>query len=59
MATNRTERAEIAEQGVAACQRALTVNSNSAPAHYYLGLNLGQLARTRRAQTARLLLAFA
>jgi hypothetical protein len=45
--TNRTQRAELAEKGIAACRRAVEQDTNSAPAYYYLGLNLGQLARTR------------
>src|SRR5580765_8810642 len=36
--TNSTERAQIAEQGIAACKRALTQNRDSAQAHYYLGM---------------------
>jgi tetratricopeptide (TPR) repeat protein len=40
--------ARYAEQGIAACQRALALNSNSAPAHYYLGMVIGQLADTKR-----------
>jgi len=47
LATNNTERAFMAEQGIAAGQQALARESNSAPAHYYLGMNLGQLARTK------------
>jgi tetratricopeptide (TPR) repeat protein len=46
-ATNKTERASLAEQGIAVCQQAIARGSNSAPAYYYLGMNLGQLARTR------------
>jgi hypothetical protein len=46
-ATNNTQRAAIANEGIAACRKALARSSNSAPAHYYLGLNLGQLARTQ------------
>ncbi len=46
-ATNNTGRAFLAEQGIAACRLALARDSNSPPAHYYLGMNLGQLARTR------------
>ena len=46
-APNKTERASLAEQGIAAAQQAIARESNSAPAHYYLGMNLGQLARTR------------
>ena len=45
--TNRSERASLAEAGMAACRLAIARASNSAPAHYYLGLNLGQLARTK------------
>src|ERR1035441_3876400 len=47
LATSKTERASLAEQGIAAAQQAVARESNSAPAHYYLGMNLGQLARTR------------
>jgi hypothetical protein len=46
-ATNSTERAELAEQGIAASQKLLEQSSNSAPGHYYLGMNMGQLARTK------------
>jgi energy-coupling factor transporter ATP-binding protein EcfA2 len=46
-ATRNAERAELAEKGIAACRTALTRASNSAPLHYYLGMNLGQLARTK------------
>ena len=44
-ATNKAERELIAVQGVAACRRAVSLDPASAPAHYYLALNLGQLAR--------------
>jgi len=47
LATTKAERASLAEQGIAACQQAIARESNSAAAHYYLGMNLGQLARTR------------
>lgn len=47
LATNNTQRASLAEQGIAACRQAITRESNSAPAHYYLGMNLGQLAQTK------------
>jgi hypothetical protein len=46
-ATNSAERAEIAEQGVAACKELIARAPKSAPGHYYLGMNLAQLARTR------------
>jgi tetratricopeptide (TPR) repeat protein len=53
-ATNKTERAFVAEQGIAACQQAIARESNSAPAHYYFGMNLGQLAQTKRLTALRL-----
>jgi hypothetical protein len=46
-ATNDTERAQIAEQGIAACRLSVAREAKSAPGHYYLAMNLGQLARTR------------
>ena len=54
LATNNTQRASLAEQGIAACRLAIARESNSAPAHYYLGLNLGQLARTKGLGALRL-----
>jgi len=45
--TNNDERALFAEKGIAACQKALDEKTNSAESHYYLGMNLGQLAQTR------------
>ncbi len=45
--TNNSERAAIAQQGIAAAHQAIALASNSAPAHYYLGDNQGQLARTK------------
>lgn len=44
-ATNDTERAAIARQGIAACQALLPRDTNSAPLHYYLAMNDGQFAR--------------
>ena len=46
-ATNSAERANLAEQGITACRDVLKKDRDSAPAHYYLGMNLGQLARTK------------
>lgn len=54
-ATNNTERADLAEQGIATCRQALAHDTKSAPAHYYLGLNLGQLARTRGLSALKLI----
>jgi len=45
-ATNDTERATLAVQGIAAGRQLLAHQPKSAPGHYYLGMNLGQLART-------------
>jgi len=45
-ATNDAERAAIAGDGIAACRQLIAHEPKSAPAHYYLGMNLGQLART-------------
>jgi len=47
-ATNNARRAELASQGIAACRQLLARESNSAPGHYYLAIELGQLADTKR-----------
>ena len=46
-ATNNNQRAALANEGINACRKALEHATNSAPLHYYLSLNLGQLARTK------------
>ena len=53
-ATNSNERAELAQQGIAACRQLLTRDSHSAAAHYYLAMNMGQLARTKSLGALRL-----
>jgi tetratricopeptide (TPR) repeat protein len=40
--------ARYAEDGIAACRAALEQEPSSAPAHYYLGMDIGQLADTKR-----------
>jgi len=45
--TNDTERAAIAVQGISACRKLIARDPKCAQAHYYLGLNLGQMARTK------------
>src|SRR5678815_2913387 len=40
-------RAQIAEEGIAAAREAIRRKYGSAPAHYYLAMDLGQLARTK------------
>ena len=52
--TNGVQRAELAQQGIAAARKVLKQQSNSAPAHYYLAMNLGQLARTKTLGALRL-----
>lgn len=46
-ATNNAERAGFAEQGIAACREVLAKAPDAVQAHYYLGMNLGQLAQTK------------
>lgn len=46
ISTSNPERANFATQGIAAGRHSLAL-SNSAPAHYYLGMNLGELADAR------------
>jgi tetratricopeptide (TPR) repeat protein len=53
-ATNHTERARLAELGIAASRKVITANTNLAAGHYYLGMNLGQLARTETLGALRL-----
>ncbi len=44
-ATNDARRAEIARIGIAACRQSLAGQPKSAPGHYYLAMNFGQLAQ--------------
>ena len=46
-ATNDLQRAVVAQEGISAARRVVAQAPEMAPAHYYLALNLGQLARTR------------
>ncbi len=45
--TNDTQRAALAELGIAASKHAVALDTNSAAAYFYLGVNLGQMARTK------------
>jgi tetratricopeptide (TPR) repeat protein len=54
-AKNNAQREEIARAGMAACRRALTLAPDSAAAHFYLGTNLGQLARARKLEALSLI----
>ena len=44
-ATNETQHADLARLGIAACREFITREPQSAPAHYYLAMNLGELAQ--------------
>jgi hypothetical protein len=44
--TNNLQRADLARQGIAACRALVAHKPNIAAGHYYLAMNLGQLART-------------
>jgi tetratricopeptide (TPR) repeat protein len=46
-ATNNATRAGLAEEGISACRHLLKSDTNSIPGHYFLAMNLGQLARTK------------
>ena len=50
--TNNAGRTELASQGIAACRQLLARETNSAPGHYYLAVELGLLADTRRNMAA-------
>ncbi len=47
LATNDTQRAEAARHGIEACRQLTTHEPGFAPGHYYLAMNLGQLAKAR------------
>lgn len=46
-ATNDTQRATIAIEGISICRKLVEQEPGRADAHYYLSMNLGQLARTK------------
>jgi predicted Zn-dependent protease len=48
LATNKVQRADLAKQGIDVCRQLTARQPKSAPGHYYLGMNLGQLADTKR-----------
>lgn len=47
LSTNDNQRAALAHEGIDACRQGILLNRKSAGAHYYLGLNYGQLAQTK------------
>ena len=46
-ATNRSQRAELAREGIAVSEKAVAVSPDSAATVYYLGMNQAQLAQTK------------
>jgi tetratricopeptide (TPR) repeat protein len=46
-ARSKSERERIATRGITACREAVAIDPQSAPAHYYMAMNLGQLAKVR------------
>ncbi|MSU31910.1 MAG: hypothetical protein EXS25_04470 [Pedosphaera sp.] len=47
-------KAALSTEGIEVCKKALQTDPTSASLHYYLGLNLGQLAQTRTLSALRL-----
>ena len=47
ISTNKAERADIAQKGIAACEQLVARAPHLLQAHYYLGMNLGELAQTK------------
>ncbi|MBM3844813.1 MAG: hypothetical protein FJ405_00820 [Verrucomicrobia bacterium] len=54
-ATDRSDRESWAQQGLQAARNALGLDTNSAPAHFFLSMNLGLLAQARRMSALGLL----
>ncbi len=46
-ATNAEQRGAVARVGIAACQHLIAANPQSAAGHYYLGMDLGELAEAQ------------
>jgi hypothetical protein len=46
-AKNDEQREQIANEGIGACRQLIARSPSSVAGHYYLGMNLGQLARTK------------
>ena len=55
LAAKDAERAELAQRGIAVCRQLIGRDPKNAAAHYYLALNLGQLARTKSLGALKLL----
>lgn len=55
VAHNKQERETLAREGIDACRAALVLEPDLAVAHYYLGMNLGQLARVHMLRGLRII----
>ena len=55
LADDKDERKAMADLGIDACRQAIAHDPDAAPAHYYLALNLGQLAQVKRFSALKLL----
>lgn len=53
-AATSSDRAEVAEIGIAVARQLVARHPNSAEGHYYLAMNMGQLARTKSLGALRL-----
>lgn len=47
LTTNDAQRANVARQGIRACRQLVNREPTNAPGHYYLAMNLGQLAKAK------------
>ncbi|SVD96293.1 uncharacterized protein METZ01_LOCUS449147, partial [marine metagenome] len=47
-AKDNPERAALAQEGIDACRKLVTANPKNFGGHYYLGMNVGQMARVKR-----------
>jgi hypothetical protein len=55
LAPNDTIRETVANNGITAARTVIASDTNSAPAHYYLALDIGQVARTKMLGALKLL----
>lgn len=47
-AKNNSERAALAQEGIDVCRKLVAADPNNFGGHYYLGMNVGQMARVKR-----------
>jgi hypothetical protein len=53
-AQDNAQRERVAQEGIAACRQAIAQQPRAVAPHYYLGLNLGQLAQARKLSALRI-----